>query len=251
MAQISNSTGLAAGTKTRTVQASEAAQPTIAKQVPTTARTVWGSELTSRAPKTVAKKVQILAGARSAFYKLGFEGASVDEIARSSGVSKATLYNHYEDKTAVFRAIMEEDCEEHARQIFAFEDEVASTDITVSLDRVAHRFIALILSPFAQNMYRVVTAEALRFPALAESFCKSGPDLVKKRLIEILEPAIERGELVIDDIEMAAEQFLQLCKTGPMHKSAFQDTQNVSEAQIARAANGAVRVFMSAYGSKS
>lgn len=213
------------------------------------ARTTWDSDAENRAPKTCAKKSQILFGARSAFYKLGFEGASVDEIARSAGVSKATLYNHYQDKTAVFKAIIVEDCEEHARQIFELEDELASVDIATTLNRVGRRFIGLLLSPFAQNMYRIVTGEALRFPALADAFCKNGPTLIIHLLTEILEPAIKRGELIVHDAELAAEQFLQLCKTGPIHRSAFLNTQSVADVEIERAVNGAVYVFISAYGS--
>ena len=37
---------------------------------------------------------QVLAGARDVFMADGFEGASVDAIARAAGVSKATLYSY-------------------------------------------------------------------------------------------------------------------------------------------------------------
>lgn len=41
---------------------------------------------------------QVLEGARVVFMRDGFEGASVDDIAREAGVSKATLYSYVPDK---------------------------------------------------------------------------------------------------------------------------------------------------------
>ena len=37
---------------------------------------------------------QVLEGATQVFLQHGFEGASVDDIAREAGVSKATLYSY-------------------------------------------------------------------------------------------------------------------------------------------------------------
>ena len=48
---------------------------------------------------------QVLAGARDVFLSDGFESASVDEIARRSGVSKATLYSYFSTKTELFLTV--------------------------------------------------------------------------------------------------------------------------------------------------
>ena len=44
---------------------------------------------------------QVLAGARTVFMQDGFEGASVDDIARKAGVSKATLYAYFPNRHAL------------------------------------------------------------------------------------------------------------------------------------------------------
>ena len=53
-----------------------------------------------------AKREQILEGARQAFTEHGYERASVDLVAARAGVSKATVYNHFEDKRALFTAAL-------------------------------------------------------------------------------------------------------------------------------------------------
>ena len=62
-----------------------------------------------------SKRRQILDGARKVFMDLGFDGASMGEIARAAGVSKGTLYVYFADKNRLFEAIVEEESLEQAR----------------------------------------------------------------------------------------------------------------------------------------
>ena len=55
------------------------------------------------------KRRQILDGARRVFLDLGFDGASMGEIARAAGVSKGTLYVYFADKCGLFETIVEEE----------------------------------------------------------------------------------------------------------------------------------------------
>lgn len=48
---------------------------------------------------------QVVEGATKVFLRDGFEGASVDDIAREAGVSKATLYAYFPDKRVLFLEI--------------------------------------------------------------------------------------------------------------------------------------------------
>jgi AcrR family transcriptional regulator len=50
-----------------------------------------------------SKRRQILEGARKVFMNLGFDGASMGEIARAAGVSKGTLYVYFADKSPLLR----------------------------------------------------------------------------------------------------------------------------------------------------
>ena len=43
--------------------------------------------------------------AASLFAKGGFDGVSVDDIARDAGVNKAMIYYHFADKLALYRAV--------------------------------------------------------------------------------------------------------------------------------------------------
>src|SRR5471030_699587 len=77
-----------------------------------------------------SKRRQILDGARKVFMDLGFDGASMGEIARSAGVSKGTLYVYFADKNRLFEAIVEEEALEQGKTAFNFDP---ARDVTTTM----------------------------------------------------------------------------------------------------------------------
>ncbi len=195
------------------------------------------------------KARQILDGAKEAFLEMGYEGASTDAIARRAGVSKGTLYNYFPDKRTLFAAFVEDQCREQARLIFNVDP--SPKNIEQALYVIAYNYIELMISPFMQGIFRVVVAEAERFPEMARAFYDSGPDIGHRRLSQLLAAAVARGELVIDDIDLAANQFIQLGRSDLFFKRLFCIKKNFSKAEIERIANGAVEMFLKTYGARS
>ena len=196
--------------------------------------------------KTGRKYEQVLEGARSVFMADGFEGASVDDIARAAGVSKATLYSYFPDKRLLFREVVRNECNRQACEA----DELVET--TCSPEKVlletAHRIMEIILSEFSLQMFRICVAESERFPELGQEFYESGPLVLKTRLAEYLEGAVARGELKIEDTELAADQFAELCKAGWLLRAIFKHERAFSDAEKERFAQGAVETFLARYG---
>src|ERR1700678_386443 len=68
-----------------------------------------------------SKRRQILDGAGKVFMELGFDGASMGEIARAAGVSKGTLYVYFADKNRLFQAIVEQEALEQGKVLFNYD----------------------------------------------------------------------------------------------------------------------------------
>ncbi|MEL6642417.1 MAG: TetR/AcrR family transcriptional regulator [Pseudomonadota bacterium] len=195
------------------------------------------------------KLAQVLEGARTVFLRDGFEGASVDDIARSSSVSKATLYSYFPDKRILFLEVAKNEC---LRQETATDEMIGMNAAPrEALRSAAHQMMALILSPFGRNVFRVCVAESERFPELGREFWESGPARVRAKMIAYFNHAIERGELQIDDCDLAADQFAELCKADLFPKLVFGIQEEFSDDEIARVADGAVETFMARYGANS
>ena len=189
---------------------------------------------------------QVLAGARDVFLRAGFEGASVDDIARAAGVSKATLYSYFADKHQLFTVVARTECERMSDETLQMIDmDRPPREVMV---RVAKKIVSFLVSGFAQRVFRICVAEADRFPELGKQFYEAGPKLGRQRTEAYLRMAAERGELAIDDFPLAAEQFAELCKADLWNKAAFGIQTDFSDAEIERVAAGAVDMFMARYG---
>ncbi|KFE36789.1 TetR/AcrR family transcriptional regulator [Thioclava atlantica] len=190
---------------------------------------------------------QVLEGAREVFLREGFEGASVDDIAKEAGVSKATLYSYFPDKRLMFLEVAKTECRRQADQASEAIDFSQPPEVVLSL--AAAQIIDFMASELGQGIYRLCVAEAERFPELGRAFYASGPALVHEKLMAYLQEAVERGELVIDDVDLAAHLFAELCKAD-LHAKLLFGMECCSPQEKSRVIRGAVEMFLARYGAK-
>lgn len=189
---------------------------------------------------------QVLDGARKVFLSEGFEGASVDDIARAAGVSKATLYSYFPDKRLLFAEVTRVECEHQADQVMV----MIGTDIPPrqALTVAATRIMGFMTSPLGVTVLTLCAAESKRFPELGQQFYKSGPGLVRNRLMTYLEKAVAAGQLKIDNVPLAADQFAELCKTRIFARILTGVQTEYTDAEREEIVTGAVEMFMARYG---
>ncbi|WP_372602889.1 TetR/AcrR family transcriptional regulator [Actibacterium sp.] len=192
---------------------------------------------------------QVLEGARDIFMRDGYEGASVDDIARAAGVSKATLYSYFPDKRLLFLEVTRSECLIQSRRALDLID--PNAPVEHALETAAQHFLGFLLSNFGQSVYRLAVAESDRFPELGQMFYASGPRHVREQLAIYFRDAAERGALEIDDFELASDQFAELCKADLFSKLVFGVQSKFTQTEIDRVIQGAVRMFMACYGPRA
>ncbi|MCR9126173.1 MAG: TetR/AcrR family transcriptional regulator [Rhodobacteraceae bacterium] len=196
--------------------------------------------------RTGRKFEQVVEGARKVFMTDGFQGASVDDIARAAGVSKATLYSYFPDKRLLFMEVARLECARQAGETAALID--SSAPPAQVLRFAASRLLGFLLSDIGQRVFRICVAEADRFPELGQHFYESGPLVVRTRLKAYMAEAEARGELKIDDFDLAADQFAELCKADLFPRIVFNIDATFAPAEINRVIDGAVATFLARYG---
>ncbi|MDT3378009.1 TetR/AcrR family transcriptional regulator [Labrys portucalensis] len=196
-----------------------------------------------------AKCRQIVDGARRVFLAHGFEGASMNDIAKEAGVSKGTLYVYFENKERLFAAIVDEERSSHVERIFEFD--YNSPDVEGTLLELSAAITAFICQPRIISAMRAVMGITERMPDIGAHFYNAGPGHSRKQLAKYLDLRVAAGQLDIDDTELAAAQFLEMSH-GPLLKPMFFMANNTppTKARIREVAQSAVRVFMAAYGVK-
>lgn len=189
---------------------------------------------------------QVLDGAREVFMRDGFEGASVDDIARVAGVSKATLYSYFPDKRLLFSEVARIECNRQAQD--ALDGIPHDAPVEAVLREAAYRSVRFFLSNFGQQVFRICVAESHRFPDLGRRFYESGPAMMRGRMTALLTPYMEQGILKIDDTELACNQFCELCKSDLFVRSLCGMVEDVTESDLDRIVTGVVEMFLARYG---
>lgn len=189
---------------------------------------------------------QVLEGARHVFMRDGFEGASVDDIAREAGVSKATLYSYFPDKRLLFVEVASAQCRLQASEALTSLD--LSAPPRQVLKMAGTFFLQFLYSEVGQRIFRISVAEADRFPEIGREFYQCGPMVVRRAMSEYLTAACLRNELQIDDVALAADQFTEMCKADLHPRLLFGIQSTVTDAEVARIVDGAVDTFMARYG---
>jgi len=191
-----------------------------------------------------SKRRQILDGARKVFMALGFDGASMGEIARAAQVSKGTLYVYFADKCALFEAILEEEALQHGQVVFNFDP---ARDAETTLKEFGRAYIHLLCRPGGGSAIRTVMAIAERMPDVGRRYYGRVLDKTINRLSEYLRAHVASGDLEIDDCDLAASQFMELCKASLFLPFVFQAAPAPSEQRMTEVVDSATRMFLAAY----
>jgi AcrR family transcriptional regulator len=135
-----------------------------------------GSEkITNKVSEKLAKHLsykpeQILHGAMQVFLQHGYAGTSMDRVATKAGVSKHTIYNHFENKDGLFVALFEHLVLRHFTVEFGCEVPTESPDVV--LRRLGTIFLERMDDPEYIAFWRLLIAESGRFPKLAELYTR-------------------------------------------------------------------------------
>ena len=196
--------------------------------------------------ETACKRSQILDGAALVFARDGYEGASMSRIAAEAGVSKGTLYNYFCGKAELFAAYMRRECTRWI--VLAFDELDDGTPPADVLHHIGRRMTAMVLSDASLVIYRMVVAEAEKFPELAQAFYAEGPARGVSHLSAYLRRSTQAGQLRVSDFEFAAEQFFALIQTKLSMRRRLHLIAMPSDAQIEQVVTRAVDLFMRGYG---
>lgn len=194
-----------------------------------------------------AKRRQILHGAREVFLAKGYDGASMDGIAKAAGVSKGTLYVYFQNKECLFEALITEQKRTLAENLFDTAGD--STDFRAHLVRIARRYLDYMAAPEHIASIRMVIGAMERFPAFGPVFYAAGPQTGIEKLAAIFRTAVAAGRLREDcDVGVAAGHFMDLCASGTLKRLLFHVETRPDPARMAESVEAAVDVFLRAYG---
>jgi AcrR family transcriptional regulator len=153
----------------------------------------------------------LIDAAMDEFLSKGFRRGSIENIARATGIGKATIYRHFTDKNGLFQAAVTAEIERLETPPFDFQARAAPA--TVLFD-FALQAIDLFFRDRSLTLHRMIIESAQVFPDLARAVHDRLTEWSLVTLKPYLADLVARHVLEIDDIDWAAHQFVNLTTHG-------------------------------------
>lgn len=219
--------------------------------------------------KTDERSQAILDAAKAVFEKVGFDQATMAEIAAEVGYSKATLYNYFRSKEQLFLELARHVGDAHSEQLFLLlmpgcgsppiatlpgqVNEVLallqpSDDLPATLQRFGEGMMSTLLTLDALAARRMLIAAAANQPEAGRRFYQNGPGKGMQLTARFFEEAMNAGQLRRVDPKVAAAHFRGLLESEVCDQGLFNARPELSQTEITAVVERAVGAFMAAYG---
>ncbi|MGG6893059.1 MULTISPECIES: TetR/AcrR family transcriptional regulator [Rhizobium] len=167
----------------------------------------------SNRDRTEKTKAALIAAARALFVDKGYAETSTPEIVAAAGITRGALYHHFEDKRALFRAVVRDEALAVTRaieqaipeQFTPLEALVAGSNAYLDAMRIVGRTrLLLIEGPTVLGFLEMkqldeeTTTLSLKHGLAAALSHGRGPDTAIEALADILSAAFDRAALAVD-----------------------------------------------------
>ncbi len=196
--------------------------------------------------KSEARKEAILGVALEVFREVGFEAASMSQIAARVGGSKATLYNYFPSKEELLFEAMMHSADQHASDVLQLLR--AEGGLPAQLHRFVTSLLKLINAPETIEVLRVAISVG-GTTDIGRRFYECGTHQVWLEIADKLRAEIKKGLLRDTDADMMAMHLRCLCEA-ELIRNLLGAYQKLSDQEARRKAQCIVDLFMQAYGTQ-
>lgn len=150
---------------------------------------------------------EIIDAALELFVAKGFTATRLEEVAKLAGVSKGTLYLYFENKEALFKAVVETlvvpEIDRTEQQIQAFDGSVSAL-----VSQLVTQWWESVGESQLCGLPKLIIAEAGNFPELAKFYVEHVIGRVRRVIAQLISRGIEAGEFKPCDPAYAARLLL-------------------------------------------
>lgn len=188
------------------------------------------------------RRAAFLKAAREVFLENGYEAANMAEIVRRAGGSLSTLYAQFGGKKGLFEAMIDARVGQLTSRM---EIELAAhAPLREGLTRIGEDFLLKQVQPENLDFFRLMVAQAKKFPEMAEAWSARAPEVVRKALAGYLEDRAAAGEITLANYEQAASIFFDLLRSRIQFRALLMPSYAPTEQEVRDHVARAVKVFI-------
>ena len=194
--------------------------------------------------KPKAKEQEVLDVATEYFLQHGYRGASINAMARSSGISKESIYRYFSSKQQLFEAVIGRELIEYRRSLHRLDATLRSVDLRAALITVSEAILAIITTERTLALRRLIFDEATRSPEVGQHYYKIGAGQAYTVLESVLETHAHDSDF---DVPTLARHFAaMLCWRMTLERQCAVCTEP-TQTEIAQLSAAIVDDFMKAF----
>lgn len=196
-------------------------------------------------PKSQEKRTLILSAAGQLFMQHGYN-VNMEQIAKVAGVSKQTVYSHFQNKDALFEACVQSRCIERQVDQEAFDLNAPISEVLLSF---AMRFQSMMLEPQVLQVFRNAVGQATHTPQIGASYLNSGPKPTIASLASYLEVKQKQQHITLSlDPNESAVQLIMMFHGKAVYWAMIGQDSQQTDAQRNEYLKDCVDLFLNQHG---
>jgi AcrR family transcriptional regulator len=159
---------------------------------------------------SVSKRNAILNIASDIFLRRGYQGASVNEMSRKSGISKETFYRYFKNKEDLFLAVIDKELQIYWDSLSLLDYVEKDEHALRTLSHVGTELIKYLVSDRTMALRKLIFNECANHPKIGRTYYSHGPDRAYKAMKKYFDRQKKKGVKWRLSSRVLAENFVSL-----------------------------------------
>lgn len=153
------------------------------------------------APEPTKKEEEVLGVAADYFLRHGYQGASINAMARESGISKESIYRYFNSKKDLFEAVIARELAQYQERLHSLDIEFESIELEVALQRIGESILGAVSTDRTLGLRRLIFQETRESPDIGRYYYEIGPREAYNNLETLFE--LHRDQLALPPAKLA------------------------------------------------
>ncbi len=189
------------------------------------------------------KREEVLDVASNCFLENGFDGTSINVMARDAGISKESIYRYFGSKEELFKAVVERELEVYRQGMESTEVE-HDHSLEEALMHIAEGTLKVLTADRTQALRRLIFHMSANGSTIGKYYYETGPKFAYYNLKKVFDRHCKNAKFSSDKL---ARYFVSLVLHGIMLERQLGVVKRITKKDIHKRAKEAVDDFIEAF----